>query len=603
MNKWALGVGGVALVVAAVWIVTSLNQGGAEVEFRYAPVAKGEVSRSTSATGTLVPLTKVDVKSKAGGKVVKLLVEEGSLVRKGDPIAYIDPEDTRSVFEQAQADVTTAQARVGQARTNVNMEAQDAENRVRSAEINLELAKTRLAKAEQTTAAQPILSQADVRTAQANLVTAQEALRNLEEVEVPQTRRDVEGQYQRAKADLDAQQREMARQETLLGQGYVSQSSVEKQRSALESSRATFRLAEQRRTTVDKEIDSSIKTARARVRQAEESLAQAKANQNRVPISQSDLREARESVRSAGVALAQARTARLNLQLRREDVRTAMAGAVRSKVAMKNAQVQLDSTTVVAPRDGVVTTKYLEEGTIIPPGTSTFAQGTSLVQISDTTQMEVECAVDEADIASVRTGQDVRVIIEAYPGMMFEGKVKRIFPAAESAQSVTTVKVRVSVGKLVPQADSGQTAGKGAGGGGRKPSAPILRPGMNATCEFIQFAKPAVLSVPQQAIQREDGKSYVRVKTADKAKPERREVKLGAVGNETTEVLEGLKEGEEVVVAEIDLKAMRDRQNRMQQQQQAPGGLGSLNRGGPSQSRATSGGGGGGGARASGGGR
>ena len=110
---------------------------------------------------------------------------------------------------------------------------------------------------------------------------------------------------------------------------------------------------------------------------------------------------------------------------------------------------------------------------------------------------------------------------------------------------------------------------------------------MNATCEFVQLDKPDVLTVPQPAVIREDGNTYVRVKTSDPKKPEKREVKLGAVGNESIEILEGLKEGEEVVVAEVDLRAMRDRQAKMQQQQQGGGGLGSLNKGGPSTSRAS----------------
>jgi hypothetical protein len=90
----------------------------------------------------------------------------------------------------------------------------------------------------------------------------------------------------------------------------------------------------------------------------------------------------------------------------------------------------------------------------------------------------------------------------------------------------------------------------------------------------------------------------VEVKTSDPKKPVQREVKTGASGNETIEILEGLKEGEEVVVAKIDLAAMRERQEKMKQVEQG-GGFGSMNRGGPSQSRASGGGGG----RASGGGR
>lgn len=582
MNKWAVIIGAVALIGGAIWVVSKNTQGVAEIEYRYAPVSKGELVLSTSSTGTLVPLTKVDVKSKAGGRVMRLLVEEGSEVRAGQTIALIDPEDTRATFEQAQADVTTAQSRVQQAQTNAAIELRNANDRILDAEIALNLARIRLSKAEQQNKAQPIISRADLQTAQANLDTAQQSLRSLQEVEIPATRRDYQGQYDRAKIDFEANQSEMARQQRLLEQGYVSQSAVEKQRTALEGARATYRLAEQRLQTLNAQTDVQLKSAQARVRQAQQALQQAQANQNQITLTAKDLEEARNNVKAAEVALSQAKTQRMNIQLRRSDVLSAKAGAVRSEVAERNARVQLQGTTVVAPRDGIVTLKYLEEGTIIPPGTSTFAQGTSLVQIADTTTMFVECSVDEADIGTVKIGQPVRIVVDAYPGQTFVGTVKKVFPAAETANALTTIKVRVQIGDVMGE----------KGGRGEKPVKPVLRPGMNATCEFIQLTKTDVLIVPQQAVKRDGGKATVKVKSSDPKAPATRVVKVGATGNEGVEILDGLKEGEEVVIAEIDLRAMRDRQAKMDQAQQG-GGFGSSTKGGPSQSRATSGGSGG----------
>ncbi|MCL6549034.1 MAG: HlyD family efflux transporter periplasmic adaptor subunit, partial [Alicyclobacillus sp.] len=83
------------------------------------------------------------------------------------------------------------------------------------------------------------------------------------------------------------------------------------------------------------------------------------------------------------------------------ELQAADAAIVRSEVARDNARVQLESTSLVAPRDGVVILKYVEEGTIIPPGTSVFSEGTSIVQIADVTKMYVEVFVDEADVGQV----------------------------------------------------------------------------------------------------------------------------------------------------------------------------------------------------------
>ena len=105
--------------------------------------------------------------------------------------------------------------------------------------------------------------------------------------------------------------------------------------------------------------------------------------------------------------------------------------------------------------------------------------------------------------------------------------------------------------------------------------------------------------MPQQAVQREGGKTFVRIKGAN-GKPQRIEVKLGESGNDGFEVLSGLTAGQEVVTAEINLAQMREIQQKMQEAQQGGGLTGSTNRqGGPSRTT----GGGGGGARTGAGGR
>src|SRR5437870_3557514 len=97
MNKSILWIVGVAVVAGGAWaVVGRKGEDEGEVEYRYEAVQKGELSRSISATGQMEALTAVDVKSKAGGKVVKLVVDEGKFVKKGDLIALIDPEDTKA---------------------------------------------------------------------------------------------------------------------------------------------------------------------------------------------------------------------------------------------------------------------------------------------------------------------------------------------------------------------------------------------------------------------------------------------------------------------------------------------------------------------------
>lgn len=570
-------------VVAGLWFM--FGRGGSDdvaVEYRYAPAEKGTITRSISATGLLVALTTVDVKSKAGGKVVQLAVEEGSVVKKGDLIAVIDPSDTQAVYEQASADLRAAEARASQAQVNYELQMASSETAVKDAQAALDAARARLATMTIEHGREPTLVKSQLQTAQASYNSAQEALRKYDVVTVPELRRNVQGTLDRSRSSFEAAEANRKRQRELLNLGFSTPANVEQAEAQFRSAEAEYRLAQQRVETLDREIETSRASLKANLSQAEASLAQAKANQSNIKISDQELKQAQIAVRQAEIALQRAQDQRRNNQIRRQEFEAAKASTTRSRVSVDNAKVQLDSTTVVAPRDGVVTLKYLEEGTIIPPGTSTFSQGTSLVQLSDVTTLFVECAVDEADVSAVKNGQRVRIVTEAYPGQALDGVVDRISPAALTTNNITAVKVRV---KVLP---------------GSKVK---VLPGMNATCEFITLEKKDVVIAPSQAITRENGKAFVRIKPKDpKGKPEMREVEVGEFGNDGVEILKGLNTGEEVVIAEINLKELAEIQKRMTEAQQGGGLAGGS---GPrmGQSRATgSGGGGAGGGRSGGGG-
>jgi RND family efflux transporter MFP subunit len=149
------------------------------------------------------------------------------------------------------------------------------------------------------------------------------------------------------------------------------------------------------------------------------------------------------------------------------------------------------------------------------------------VQIADVSRMFVDVQVDETDIAFIQTGQKVDVTLDAYPSEIFEGTVTRIDPQAVVEQNVTVVYVRVEI---------------------ENPDA-RLKPGMNATCEFVVDRKEDVLMVPSEAVKEQDGKYYVQV--MEGGKPVRRDVEIGLEGNDTTEIVSGLQEGVEVVTQVI----------------------------------------------------
>lgn len=544
---------GIPLTALVVWWFGFRTAGpAAEIEYRYAPVERGELVRSISSPGQLVALTKVDVKSKAGGIITRLAVEEGDVVRAGDLIAIIDPSDTQAAYDRAEAQRTADEARAAQAQVNYQLQRANAQTSVQDAEAALASAKIRLQRAELEAKVQPELTQSNVASAKAQLDSAEQALARFKSVSAPASRREVQGQLDRSKSEYDAAKAEYERQLRLFERQFTSQSQVDRARANMEAAQATYNNARQRMETLDAELAADQRSLELAVDRARSAYREAESNTVQVDFRQKALEEARKTVTQAEIALQRAKDNLLNIDARRLDVQVARSNVVGSAVNARNAKVQLDSATVYAPRDGVVTVKYLEEGTIIPGATSAFAQGVSLVELSDTTKMFVECAVDEADFAQVKEGQEVRIIVEAFPGRPVKGVVSRVNPAAQTNQNITAVKVRV---EILPGSDI-----------------PLL-PGMTATCEFITLNKSDVLIVPAPAVKREEGKTYVLVKDPAGGAPIRKDVEVGETGNDGVEILSGLAEGEEVVVAEIDLVQLRETQRRMLEAQQGGASL------------------------------
>jgi HlyD family secretion protein len=260
-------------------------------------------------------------------------------------------------------------------------------------------------------------------------------------------------------------------------------------------------------------------------------LVSAQRNAIQNDIRKDELTAAQAAVKQAEADLRLARANRRQIEVRAKDIQAAEAAIVSSKAAVTRAEKNLTYATIIAPRDGIVLVKSVEEGTVIAAARSaTTGGGTNIVQLGDVSRMFVLCQVDETDIASIEVGQAVDITIDAYPSEIFEGKVIRIDPQAVVDQNVTTIPVTVEI-------DNPDLR---------------LKPAMNATCEFITAKRESVLTVPNEAV-REDGGAYtVLVMPAGQTEPVSRPVEVGIAGTNATEIREGLKEGETIVTRVIE---------------------------------------------------
>jgi Cu(I)/Ag(I) efflux system membrane fusion protein len=153
-----------------------------------------------------------------------------------------------------------------------------------------------------------------------------------------------------------------------------------------------------------------------------------------------------------------------------------------------------------------------------------FMPGEMLYQVADLSSVWVIADVFEQDIGLVRVGQKASVRIGAYPDKVFEGTVTYVYPTLKA--ETRSVPVRVEL----------------ANPGG------LLKPAMFASLELAAAGSAKVLAVPQSAVIDSGVRRVVLVQTGE-GRFDSREVKLGARAGDYVEVLEGVKEGEPVVVA------------------------------------------------------
>jgi HlyD family secretion protein len=116
--KWAIGI--VAIVgVGSLIAASSAKRGNKAVEVRIEPVQKRDLVASVTASGQIRPQTKVDIASDVSGKITKLAVKEGQMVKTGDFLLQIDPTNYQAAVDRAEAAIASARAQLAQSQANL----------------------------------------------------------------------------------------------------------------------------------------------------------------------------------------------------------------------------------------------------------------------------------------------------------------------------------------------------------------------------------------------------------------------------------------------------------------------------------------------------
>lgn len=242
-------------------------------------------------------------------------------------------------------------------------------------------------------------------------------------------------------------------------------------------------------------------------------------------IAQSALDDAQSAL---DVAENRKRAAQSQLAVSQARVSEARAQVAQAKAAADRAAEDLANATIRAPIRATVLTRDVEIGSPVSSILNLGANATLVMTLGDIDQVFVRGKVDEADIGHVRLGQSARIRVETFRDKVFNGRVTQISPMGVEKDNVTNFEVRVSI----------DNPGK------------ELKANMTANAEIVLEEHPDSLIVPEAAVAY-DPQRNAFVDLADPAAPTGRRrvpVKLG-VGNGTRiQVLEGLTEGEKIVL-------------------------------------------------------
>jgi len=272
------------------------------------------------------------------------------------------------------------------------------------------------------------------------------------------------------------------------------------------------------------QAEAAVRIADASLLQAEAQLENATLEKTRaenlikdksMPKQRYDSVMAQYKVARAGKDLAEA-----NLDSAREAVSQAKAGYARASAALEQLDVRISDFTIRAPISGVISARFIDEGAMDNPRLP-------IVSITNADILKVLSQVPEIDIAKVQKGTKASILVDAYPKERFQGEVAIINPTLDPNTRTMGFEIYVKGKKALK----------------------LLKPGMFARV-ILHLGTRRAPAVPRDCLLRLPGTGvYYAFVVENGIAKKRPDIKLGMKKGDLVEIISGLEEGEDVVVA------------------------------------------------------
>jgi HlyD family secretion protein len=503
-RRLLLIIGAIVVLAVVLFLIFVRSSGDNEVVSAETVTAFiGDLSASATASGQVTPRRETTISVDQPGLVKTVAVRPGDRVHAGDALMVLDTSDLALDVASAEQNLRLQEANLA----DLLKEPTAAE--LASAQAAVASAQAQLDEILNGPSAEELAAQeADLRAAEANVWSSSAQVGQVQNTIKPADIAAAEAAVKAAEADLLSVEIEYTRNPD--EDDIIANTSLAEARNKLASAQAQLDLL---LTGPDQ---NELGNAQAGL---SATSAQRDATQAQLSALIADPSAAELAGAKAQLAQAEASLENLLSGATAEQIAAAEAEVEQARINLEDAEDILDSATLTAPFDGVVTAVNYSQGE--------FASGPA-IELIDNTLLKVVLEVDEIDIGAMKVGQPAVLSLETWPDIALESEIIAIAPQAKNAPDSNLVVYEVQLGL-------GET------------DLPV-RVGMTANADLVTSQGKDVLLVPNQAIDVDRTKGTYSVMVSVGESFEEVPVTIGLRDSQFTQITSGLKDGDELLI-------------------------------------------------------
>ena len=470
-----------------------------KADYSLVKVSRGNVAQVISETGTVKKGEEINLSFQNSGKIEKIYIKIGDVVTTRQNLAKVDTSQLIIELSEAQASLQVAEAQQGDAQISLENTERDLNNIKSKTEEDL------------NNAYEDALNVLD--DAYLKIYNAFNVIYNIQKIyfstpneyglKVGDEKYRIENALKRIES-LVNETKNNPQSENIDSALSEAKELLEKVSNALKGIRDITENAVYR-DIVSSTDKTSLDTQKLNINTVFTNVINTQQNISTVKITN-----------TADIDSTEAEVFTLQAQLGSGGLYEAQIDQARAQISILQKQIQ--ESTLQSPVDGQVTDVKKREGETVQPAEK-------IISLLPASLFQIEVDIYEEDIVKVKVGNPVDIKLAAFPEKIFRGEVISIDPAEKLIEGVVYYEVTVNFGEPPEE----------------------LKPGMTADVDIKTALKENVLVIPSEAIGKKNQKSIVQVIKGKNFKEQ--EIEVGLDGSDNmTEVISGLKEGEEIIL-------------------------------------------------------